>query len=390
MAEQRAEREDLERKKPARKCLWCVALLLAIGLVVLGFLLINDLWKLRTIDEELAAIEAARAIPDAENAGAIYDELVVISRMKFNEPEFFMVSSPSSISGPWFSQDHPETAELLSEHQSTIANLMQVSRKEKCRFPIPVYTPALTQHITLLNGMRSASYLLVSAGNNDIAEGRIDSALEKYLCIIQMAKHLYQQPMTFDFLVGIGIEALALQRLNAFIVDEDPTETHLEIIEGSLASIKNNWNCDWPMIRDVERLHEKFRSKQVGYFRWLLFRLRYGGTRTAFTAFKTVYFQMLARRRGLRILITLRRYKNKHGVWPENLGDIVDLTTPEILIDPTNGGSFVYKLTEDSFILYSKGKNNIDEGGKADRNTGPDDCLIWPPEHSKAEKENND
>ena len=68
----------------------------------------------------------------------------------------------------------------------------------------------------------------------------------------------------------------------------------------------------------------------------------------------------------------------------------MDLTAPETLIDPTNGGSFVYKLTEDSFILYSKGKNNIDEGGKADRNTGPDDCLIWPPERHKAEKENNE
>lgn len=389
MAEQRAEREDLERKKLARKCLWCAGIFLAIGLVVLGSLWINDLWKLRTIDEELAAIEAARAIPDAENAAAIYNELVEISHMRFAEPEFFMVSSPSSISGPWFSQDHPETAELLGEYQSTIANLMWVSRKEKCRFPIPMHTVTVTQHMTLLCGMRAASYLLVSAGNNDIAEGRIDSALEKYLCIIQMAKHLYQQPLTMDFVVGFGIEALALQRLNAFIVDEDPTETHLEIIEDSLASIKNNWNCDWPMIRDVERLHEKFQSKQVGYFRWLLFRLRYGGTKTAFTPFKTVYFQMLARRRGLRILIVLRRYKNKHGVWPRSLDDIKDLTVAENLVDPINSSSFVYKVTDDGFTLYSKGKNNIDEGGKYERGT-TDDWLIWPPKHRKTEKENND
>ncbi len=41
-----------------------------------------------------------------------------------------------------------------------------------------------------------------------------------------------------------------------------------------------------------------------------------------------------------------------------------------------------YKITDENFTLYSKGENNIDDGGKHDRwdkeKTGVDDELIWP------------
>ena len=84
--------------------------------------------------------------------------------------------------------------------------------------------------------------------------------------------------------------------------------------------------------------------------------------------------------------MTLRRYKNKTGQWPQKLDDVKALTPAEIHVDPINGGSFVYKLTEENFTLYSKGKNNIDEGGKRDPESGADDWLIWP---RKARKTKN-
>ena len=83
------------------------------------------------------------------------------------------------------------------------------------------------------------------------------------------------------------------------------------------------------------------------------------------------------------IIIALRRYKNKHGSWPESLDDVKSLAPAEIFVDPVNGGSFVYRLTDESFLLYSKGQNNIDDGGEHDEwfYKGPmaDDRMIWPP-----------
>lgn len=101
-----------------------------------------------------------------------------------------------------------------------------------------------------------------------------------------------------------------------------------------------------------------------------------------------IYLQNLAQQRGTLLLIALRQYKNATGHWPEKLEDMKDSVTPELLIDPINGDSFVYKRTEENFTLYSKGKNGIDDGGKREEiaypdmnnvpNKGCDDIMIWP------------
>jgi len=104
-----------------------------------------------------------------------------------------------------------------------------------------------------------------------------------------------------------------------------------------------------------------------------------------------LYLRILSDNRAARIIIALRRYKNEHVHWPESLEDIKSLAPPELFIDPINNDSFVCKLTEDGFTIYSKGKNNIDDGGvegteKAD-GTDTDDFLIWPPKSRKAKQE---
>jgi hypothetical protein len=64
----------------------------------------------------------------------------------------------------------------------------------------------------------------------------------------------------------------------------------------------------------------------------------------------------------------------------------------EVFIDPFNNDSFVYKLTENSFTLYSKGNNNIDENGQGDYHDfeGADDWLIWPTSSRKTKNEKAD
>ena len=95
-----------------------------------------------------------------------------------------------------------------------------------------------------------------------------------------------------------------------------------------------------------------------------------------------IYLRTVADHRGCQIIIGLRRYKNKTGQWPKSLDDIKSSAPPEIFVDPINAGSFVYKPADDSFTLYSKGQNNIDDDGEGEDygdGTGTDDWPIWPP-----------
>jgi hypothetical protein len=100
-----------------------------------------------------------------------------------------------------------------------------------------------------------------------------------------------------------------------------------------------------------------------------------------------IYLKRLAEQRGTLLIIAIRRYKNANGHWPEKLEDIENYVPAEILIDPINCGAFVYKLTEDNFTLYSRGKNNIDEDGEYEDKYSDDylkheiikdDEMIWP------------
>ena len=229
-----------------------------IVLIIWVFLPYGDAdWRPYTFDEELAALEAKYAIPDEENAALIYDKLFETMDGDPNEPKFFARSAPSSTGEPWLSKDHPETAEWLKGYQSTIEKLLQAAQKDKCRFPVRAEFVGYARHMERLPKMRRCMFLLVSAANNDVAEGRTDAGLKKYLCVTQIAHHLRQQQAMLDCLVGFGIEHLALTQLNRFVVEGGPGKAQLELIGNSIRGLANNWSGDWRKMLDFEKLHTK-------------------------------------------------------------------------------------------------------------------------------------
>jgi hypothetical protein len=245
---------------PRRARKWFGLSTAAAGIVLIIWVFLPDGdadWRPYTFDEELAALQARYAVPDEENAALIYDELFETMNGDPNEPEFFLQSSPSSKDEPWLSKDHPETAKWLKGYQRTIEKLLQAAKKDKCHFPIPGDPWSLGQYIPRSSKIRRCAFLLLSAANNDIAEERIDAGLEKHLCIIRMADHLYQQPLIIDFLVGFAIEDLALTRLNRFVIESQPNGEQLELIANSIKGPENDWCGDWRKMLDFEKLYAK-------------------------------------------------------------------------------------------------------------------------------------
>ena len=244
--------------KPLRKWFW-----LSVGAAVLALVIWvlmpenNQGWRPYTFDAELAALEAKYAIPDEENAALAYDAILEPLDIDSNQPEFFLKSTPSSINEPWLSKDHPEMAEWLKDRQDTIAKLLEASRRNKCYFSVPSYSWDMGQHMDRLASMRPCGYLLISAGNNDIGEGRIDAGLEKYLCIIRIADHLYQQPAALDFLVGSALESLALTQLNRFVIERESTAEQLQLISNASGDLKNNWGSQFKRFLETDKLLTK-------------------------------------------------------------------------------------------------------------------------------------
>ena len=244
--------------KPARKWFW-----LLVGAVVLVYIIWvflpedNEDWRPYTFDEEFAALETKYAIPDEENAALAYKVIFENLGTDSNQPEFFLNTKPSSKDEPWLSKDHPETAEWLKSHQGTIEKLIKATQKDKCIFlPIGANITTTGQHMKNLPKIRQGVFLLLSTANNDMAEGRTDIAIEKYLSILHIANHLYQQPTLLYYQMG-GLERLGLQQLNRYILEGQPTEAQLKLISNSIKNLQNNWGCDLSNILDLEKLYAK-------------------------------------------------------------------------------------------------------------------------------------
>jgi hypothetical protein len=91
---------------------------------------------------------------------------------------------------------------------------------------------------------------------------------------------------------------------------------------------------------------------------------------------KKSYMSNIQLRRGTWLILGLRKYQDVHGTWPDKIDLVSEYVPLEALIDITNGSKFVYIRDGDDFIFYSKGPNNIDEGGSYSGTA--DDWPIWP------------
>lgn len=365
---------------------------LGVALVVLIAVSIYGLWRLadrRSADERLAEIEAARVVPAAEDAAIIYRELSQDANAtslldicpEFLEPPLF----DQRLYEPWRREDAPELARFVEDHQYIIDKLMEASALEECRFPLTTDIAATFASVDY-SSMRQWAFLLSFAANNDVAEGRIDGAMAKWRCILQMGRHLRQRPILMDFIVANSVQAIGLKRLMRFVVAEESSEADLKTIESMPLLVADGWTGQLRNIRAAEDLPKQKTLEKLSLSKRLRFRLHAyrfkkatnglldQSTHEEETAY--LYFRTMASGRGLRIAIALKRHRIETGQWPGSLEEIAASLPELILTDPLNGGPFLYRRTDDTFELYSKGRNGIDEGGWSEPERS-DDWPIW-------------
>ncbi|HUT30147.1 MAG TPA: hypothetical protein VMX13_10175 [Sedimentisphaerales bacterium] len=379
MAEHETEHQQAQTTRRGPRLRWWIGMAMLAAAALLALLWLSNRLTLRRVDERLAAIEAARAIPDTENAAVIYNRLMKDYGKTQVPWGVVNVNTDTTPDKPWLSEDNPQLRMWLREQQPLIAGLLQASTKKQCRFPITGYPHNIPQRGARSVAMRSWAFLLLRAGNNDVAEGRIEPAVRKYLAAITMGVHHAQQPVVEDNIIGLCIESWPLNRTRTFVAEGPFAETDFKAIEAALPPIRNEWDNFSPQTAQVDRLYR--RKQRVNLLESVLRLFGRKPDTPDLEALHYVYLRTLASRRAMFILIALRRCKDKTGQWPSTLDEIRGLLPAEALIDPLSGGEFVYRLTEDAFTLYSTGRNRIDENGEygGTKKGRPDDLQIWPP-----------
>jgi len=354
--DKKRDRKSNEAKRRFRR-FWSTFAIVAIICCLIWKII---LWHCRSPDEQLAAIEASLAIPDSENAGVAYRKLAEDYLPLPTDPpvvnkQILSLTREES----WNSDDYPKLADWLDKRQDLISKLLEISKMKKCRLPILSDRQQASYFTNPVRQMHGWSYLLVRSANMDAAEGRMDAAIEKYTCILQMGSHLRQQPVPAYYNNGVAKESLALNALMEFVTQTELTDKQLTAIETALLPPKNKWKQDSRILLKVQRL---LANKQRKWFRiidwrryWEHWKIISKHDDYSLNITRRFRLNTLADRRRMYILIALRRYKNKTGLWPQNLDRIKPSLSKETLTDPVNNKLFIYELTGEDFTLSDRG-----------------------------------
>lgn len=213
-------------------------------------------WHSYRFDEELAAIEARRAVPDTENAAPRYES--VFSRMDMDDEPNFVFSSASSIrselwKGLWKSNDYPQAAAWFDLQSSTIDGLLEIGKMEKCRWP--VQADMFDEYTVPYEKLRRCLLLLLAAGNRDLGENRVTAALTKYFCTLRIADHIHQQPSTVDSMTSFGCERDGLRMIRYVLVQSPLSDEDVAQIARHLPPAADPWPEEWERLLEHEKLH---------------------------------------------------------------------------------------------------------------------------------------
>lgn len=353
----RAGETDKDRRRLGR--FWFAIFVVAPVIIVGGLAWRAILLHFRSVDAQLAAIEAAQAIPESENAGAAYIKLAgEYMPLPHYPPVVDNKTLVLTAKEPWLSKDYPKLAAWLDERHDLTSKLIDISRMEQCRLPIPSDRRQMSHFSNPIRHMRGWAYLLVRSANHDAAEGRLDAAIEKYACVLRMGSHLYQQPVLSYYNNGVAKESLALDLLNEFITRNGLTEEQLTAIEAVLLPPENTWKRDSRQaVKTQELIQRKERPKLTltGWRSYWEYRKATGKSDDyLLDVTDKFHVRTLASRRIVHIQVALRRFRNRTGHWPRSLAQIEPPLSKETLTDPRSNTPFVYELEGENFKLHSK------------------------------------
>lgn len=320
-----------------------------------------------SVDDQLAATDAAHAIRAGENAAEDYAALVLDAVTPPPDPLLLSEEVRAlTLAKPWRSADLPEAARWVEDHRAIMDGLQQAARKPKCWFPVSDTERPEAKYFTM---EYQGAMLLLRAANNDLGEGRVEAAMEKLLCVLQMTRHLCFQAHPSERSAGWAVGEEAMKRFGWVIVTQDIPGDWLAKLEATLPSVEDTWDEE---IRQWNRITSLYVRKRRGVGVRLLYLL----SRTILPgreATKQYYHEYLAASRVGHIILALRRHRDTAGTWPASLAEIEGDLPREAFIDPVSRKRFVYRSTGDTFILYTVGRNSNDEGGMSG-----DDQLFWP------------
>jgi hypothetical protein len=366
--------------------LWILAGVVAFDVVMFGALWLIDRRHYRKAGRQLAAMEVLRGVPDGDNAAMLYRDIARQWRdLPSNPPGVADEAVVLVRTQPWRDNEYPKLAGWLRDHQDLIAQLRKATQVRECR--VSIWNDlAKTAEWSLYGSALSWMTVLLWATCNDLGEGRLDSAIKNWQSLNGLARHLCQQPSLCHRVFAILVESQVFLSLSPFVVNApDCSDDRLTAIDSILLPVEDTWGKDAAQIARVEKLLGLKRTGYMPLVERIKSRIRPDpsltppGLKGNMEYIDRFSARRLAQRRGMSILIALRRCRNATGRWPASLDELRTALPGETLTDPRTERPFAYALTDPGFTLTAVTPYTAETlRGEPEAIDG--DWHIWPPD----------
>ena len=147
-------------------------------------------------------------LPEQENAEGLYRGASVI----FEDDDAFQEIVQKSSKTRTDSVD-PEAIAFLTRHTGTLDLLRQAATRPVCRFTRDYPRPSVDMRLPEIQFFRNAARILSLSARYQASTGEIPAALRDVSSIMKMSLHASSEPILISGLVGLSIDAIAIDVL---------------------------------------------------------------------------------------------------------------------------------------------------------------------------------
>lgn len=242
---------------PRKRQKWCwIALtVLAIGVHVWIYLpdLSGTVWRTYRFDSEADQV----FLSGTYNAAVHYLQIINEYEDEVFSYPYSPVEDQVTYSGPWEADRFANLSRWLDQREPALETLIEVAQMPLCRFEIPIDWQRYQDQQFQIKVMKAWASVLIRSAHRDLGAGRPEAALKKLGAILGMARHLFAQGTLLDQAGGHYLEQAAGRVLRGMIVEHCTQESMLEEIETAARQVQSNWEDNWPLILEREKMLAK-------------------------------------------------------------------------------------------------------------------------------------
>ena len=276
-----------------------------------------------------------------------YDELVEAGRIMGN------VNVPDSKAG------RAELEAFVVQYGRAYA-LAGAAIRKPCQVPVTWNDAYLTHRLSEISGIRQLARAFCAKARLAKLEGRTADAVAAYMDTIRLGQSAEQGGLLVDLLMGNSIRGMGHGGIRD-LRRELSARQCLELIRTHNELLNREEPLDGYVARDAIWADNAYGVQ--GRFLFLLYDVA-GEIADDHRMLVRGCNRSLAKSRMLICDLAIQAYSLAHGRPPAKLGILVPDYLPEVPEDPFSGGTLVYRLTPDGYLLYSVGVDGVDDGGR--------------------------